>query len=1110
MARLVKDRIKQTTTTTGANNLALNGSVAGYQNFSVLGDGNTTFYCIEDANGTAFEVGIGTYTSNTLARTTILDSTNSGSAISLTSGTHDVFVTYPAGRAGFNDEGLSPTLTASGTVTAGKPVIQNTNGTVTQVAETTPTIAAGLGTKKTTELASSVYDQQAAMGINGQFVSVYRQGNDFMCQVNTVSATDLKTITHGTSQLTFNLSSSTDVGIIYQPDADKYVLFYKNGSSYLTGSVMTVSGTGASATLATATAVVLRSDAMNGSPSNNNFAYDTTNDVIVGAWVESGTIKSVSMPISGTTISANGVNSVPANSGSISSNQCRVAYSSTANKVIWFYSDGSSEDLYTTVGSVNGTGLDFGSATIVSNLPTGNFNGNDMCVGVDNNGVVVISYLAQDISPSYTLFSQAGTISGTTITWGSPSQVSNVTCLNNAGNECSIAPIASGKMIIARATRSDSASNADKGIFAIVTSSGTTVSNGSVQIYSSTASRYPSLAVNYSKTQAVINWGDSASMDMNNIVYLESQQSGSTVTNLTNDNYFGIASNSATTTNPVQINVPGSINNSQTSLTVDKDYYTTSAGNIVTRLNGSGVAQATQFVGTALSATALSLREFPASTIVGKADGAVTKGKPVIVEADGDFAQVSGTSDSGSEINLLSQNAMGSGAPASYNSIASASDGNGTTCFVYRNSSQYVVAQLVTTNASGVTTYGTESSIFSVQSDCRHCGVNYDPNYNDGAGGFYITIQRNSNSRTYLIGILYSGTTITYGDDTLWTSGSTTAEVLFNAFDSTNDKTYVWTSKPYSSMTAVTNHTGDYFQAGSPNFAFGSASSRMQFGNMIYDNTNNRGTIFYRDESNSDYPTAMAYTVSGTTFTFGTAKVLESSAAFYINGAEGEADGNGTICVWNNGGNTALKSTVLSYSGTTITNGAIVTINSSSTIESYQHLTYNKKSKQYLAVISTETGADPTIPYVFVGTYSSGAMTWGSKIALSSTLSNGNQLHLLSIIINDHGNGAQNMYISRTNASSSYIMGGVYASAYSNTTTNLTAENYIGIAQETVSTGNDVKVTTVSGVDANQSSLTPAQIYYVQIDGTLSTTAGSPSVVAGTAIASTQLLVSRS
>ena len=205
MARLVKDRIKQTTTTTGANNLALSGSVAGYQNFSVLGDGNTTFYCIEDANGTAFEVGIGTYTSNTLARTTILDSTNSGNAIVLTSGTHDVFVTYPAGRAGFNDEGLSPTLTASGTITAGKPVIQNTNGTVTQVAETTSDAAPGVGTPLTLDSSvagsdnrtSLVYMDGIGTGVK-TFLKIFCDGgtsNHITAIAFTISDTGTRTIT---------------------------------------------------------------------------------------------------------------------------------------------------------------------------------------------------------------------------------------------------------------------------------------------------------------------------------------------------------------------------------------------------------------------------------------------------------------------------------------------------------------------------------------------------------------------------------------------------------------------------------------------------------------------------------------------------------------------------------------------------------------------------------------------------------------------------------------------------------------------------------------------------------------------------------------------------
>ena len=64
MALLVKDRIKETTSTTGTGTLTLAGAVAGYQAFSVLGNGATTYYALTDANGTAWEVGLGTYTTS--------------------------------------------------------------------------------------------------------------------------------------------------------------------------------------------------------------------------------------------------------------------------------------------------------------------------------------------------------------------------------------------------------------------------------------------------------------------------------------------------------------------------------------------------------------------------------------------------------------------------------------------------------------------------------------------------------------------------------------------------------------------------------------------------------------------------------------------------------------------------------------------------------------------------------------------------------------------------------------------------------------------------------------------------------------------------------------
>ena len=76
--------------------------------------------------------------------------------------------------------------------------------------------------------------------------------------------------------------------------------------------------------------------------------------------------------------------------------------------------------------------------------------------------------------------------------------------------------------------------------------------------------------------------------------------------------------------------------------------------------------------------------------------------------------------------------------------------------------------------------------------------------------------------------------------------------------------------------------------------------------------------------------------------------------------------------------------------------------------------------------------------------------------------------------------------------------------------TNVTAENYVGIADAAYSDGNTATCQTVGSVDDAQSSLTPGQLYYLQTDGTLGTSADSPSVVAGIAVASTKLLISRS
>jgi hypothetical protein len=101
MAFVLADRVKETTTTTGTGTVTLAGAATGYQSFSAIGNGNSTYYTIAGQSGNEWEVGIGTYTSSgtTLARTTVLSSSNSGSLVTFSAGIKDVFVTYPSERS---------------------------------------------------------------------------------------------------------------------------------------------------------------------------------------------------------------------------------------------------------------------------------------------------------------------------------------------------------------------------------------------------------------------------------------------------------------------------------------------------------------------------------------------------------------------------------------------------------------------------------------------------------------------------------------------------------------------------------------------------------------------------------------------------------------------------------------------------------------------------------------------------------------------------------------------------------------------------------------------------------------------------------------------------
>lgn len=113
MALVLADRVQETTTTTGTGTLTLAGAVAGYQSFSSIGTGNTTYYTI--VSGTDWEVGIGAYTlsGTTLTRDIVLSSSAAGAKISVVSGA-TVFCDYPATQAVYGNNLYGQAILSSG------------------------------------------------------------------------------------------------------------------------------------------------------------------------------------------------------------------------------------------------------------------------------------------------------------------------------------------------------------------------------------------------------------------------------------------------------------------------------------------------------------------------------------------------------------------------------------------------------------------------------------------------------------------------------------------------------------------------------------------------------------------------------------------------------------------------------------------------------------------------------------------------------------------------------------------------------------------------------------------------------------------------------------
>jgi hypothetical protein len=156
MALVIADRVKESCTSPGTGTVTLLGAATSYRTFSAgIGASNTTYYVISDQTGGNWEVGLGTVGSGgtTLARTTVLSSSNSGSLVNFSSGSQDVYCDYTAETAilASNNPGTSGQVLTSG-------------GTGVAPTWTTPTAAIGPITINATEVTAN---QTITTGTNG-------------------------------------------------------------------------------------------------------------------------------------------------------------------------------------------------------------------------------------------------------------------------------------------------------------------------------------------------------------------------------------------------------------------------------------------------------------------------------------------------------------------------------------------------------------------------------------------------------------------------------------------------------------------------------------------------------------------------------------------------------------------------------------------------------------------------------------------------------------------------------------------------------------------------------------------------------------------------------
>jgi hypothetical protein len=309
-----------------------------------------------------------------------------------------------------------------------------------------------------------------------------------------------------------------------------------------------------------------------------------------------------------------------------------------------------------------------------------------------------------------------------------------------------------------------------------------------------------------------------------------------------------------------------------------------------------------------------------------------------------------------------------------------------------------------------------------------------------------------------------------------------------------------------------------------------------------YDVASGKVVISYADDSNSSYGTAVVGTISGTAISFGTPVVFDSAHSLYTSCVYAP-DAAKVVVIYASAGGNAGRGVVGTVSGSSISFGSPVAYKTG-VMTSYVACTYDTTNNRVVAAyrgtagyaeaaVGTVSGtsisfgtpvvwkAEGTI-WIAVG-YSSlagkvgvaGFTTQGvsfigtvnpsnNSISFGSETNYGSPNVFYNFFASDYGSSGK---LALTYASGGQQYGNAFVLRPAYNATNLTSENFVGFANSGYASGQSAALNSTCSVDNKQSGLTAGQTYYVQTDGSLGTSPDSPSVVAGTAISSSSIIV---